>query len=126
MTIMVWMMWSRRKSRLKLKKRVHRRVVQLLTLCYYTIVVKNSVINVEMESGDGDWPLDWFCDQLTQDLFNSSWEIRHGAATALREILSLHGRGAGRATYLPTSQVFKFYTTLFVTCCVENHFVFRK
>lgn len=68
-----------------------------------------------MESGDGDWPLDWFCDQLTQDLFNSSWETRHGAATALREILSLHGRGAGRAAYLPTSQVFKFYTTPFFT-----------
>lgn len=67
-----------------------------------------------METGDGDWPLDWFCDQLTQDLFNSSWETRHGAATALREILSLHGRGAGRAAYLPSSQVFKFCTTPFL------------
>ncbi|CAG9763742.1 unnamed protein product [Ceutorhynchus assimilis] len=53
----------------------------------------------------GDWPLEWFCDQLGQDLFNSSWERRHGAATALREVLSVHGRGAGRATYLPRKQM---------------------
>ncbi|KAL1494003.1 hypothetical protein ABEB36_009678 [Hypothenemus hampei] len=56
----------------------------------------------------GDWPLEWFCDQLTQDLFNSSWEKRHGAATALREVLSVHGKGAGKGTYIPTSQM-EFY-----------------
>lgn len=52
-----------------------------------------------------DWPLEWFCDQLSQDLFSSSWETRHGAATALREIISIHGRCAGRAAYIPSNEV---------------------
>ncbi|KAG5883002.1 hypothetical protein JTB14_033457 [Gonioctena quinquepunctata] len=60
----------------------------------------------DLETGDaGDWPLEWFCDQLSQDLFSSSWEIRHGAATALREVLTVHGTGAGKATYLSAEQM---------------------
>ncbi|XP_074595311.1 histone acetyltransferase 1 [Brevipalpus obovatus] len=43
-----------------------------------------------------EWPLQSFCDQLTGDLFNAQWEIRHGAATGLREIVKIHGRSAGR------------------------------
>ncbi|KAJ8949069.1 hypothetical protein NQ318_016971 [Aromia moschata] len=62
-------------------------------------------IQYDLEAGDaGDWPLEWFCDQLSQDLFSSSWETRHGAATALREVLSVHGSGAGKATYLSADQ----------------------
>lgn len=61
---------------------------------------------IDVDGGDtGDWPLEWFCDQLSQDLFSSSWETRHGAATALREVLSVHGKGAGRATYIPTNEM---------------------
>lgn len=61
----------------------------------------------DLEAGDaGDWPLEWFCDQLSQDLFSTNWETRHGAATAIREILTVHGSGAGKATYLSASQVF--------------------
>ncbi|XP_050515682.1 TATA-binding protein-associated factor 172 isoform X1 [Diabrotica virgifera virgifera] len=60
----------------------------------------------DVELGDaGDWPLEWFCDQLSQDLFSCSWETRHGAATALREVLSVHGSGAGKATYLSSNQM---------------------
>lgn len=44
-----------------------------------------------------DWPFENFCDQLCQDLFNPSWEVRHGAATALREVVRVHGRGAGKS-----------------------------
>ncbi|CAG9863360.1 unnamed protein product [Phyllotreta striolata] len=62
-------------------------------------------IQSDLEAGDaGDWPLEWFCDLLSQDLFSSSWETRHGAGTALREILSVHGSGAGKTTYLSTQQ----------------------
>lgn len=43
-----------------------------------------------------DWPFESFCDQLCQDLFSSSWEVRHGAATALREFVKIHGAGAGK------------------------------
>jgi TATA-binding protein-associated factor len=44
-----------------------------------------------------DWPFENFCDQLCQDLFNPNWEVRHGAATALREVVRVHGRGAGKS-----------------------------
>lgn len=71
---------------------------------------------LDLEAGDaGDWPLEWFCDLLSQDLFSSNWETRHGAATALREVLSVHGFGAGRATYLPSEQVNPFYQNVSIT-----------
>jgi len=38
-------------------------------------------------------------------LFNTKWEIRHGAATAIREVIKHHGRGAGRAISTPSDQV---------------------
>ncbi|KAL7299186.1 hypothetical protein TKK_0007782 [Trichogramma kaykai] len=42
------------------------------------------------------WPFEAFVENLLQDLFSSKWEIRHGAATGLREIIKLHGKGAGK------------------------------
>ena len=43
-----------------------------------------------------EWPFDVMCDFLSVDLFDPNWEIRHGAAMGLREVLRVHGRGAGR------------------------------
>jgi TATA-binding protein-associated factor len=43
-----------------------------------------------------DWPFDVMCDFLSNDLLDPNWEIRHGAAMGLREVLRVHGRGAGR------------------------------
>jgi TATA-binding protein-associated factor len=43
-----------------------------------------------------DWPFDVMCDFLSYDLFDPNWEIRHGAAMGLREVLRVHGRSAGR------------------------------
>ncbi|KAL6240504.1 TATA-binding protein-associated factor mot1 [Rhinocladiella similis] len=43
-----------------------------------------------------DWPFDVMCDFLSIDLFDPNWEIRHGAAMGLREVLRVHGKGAGR------------------------------
>ena len=40
-----------------------------------------------------DWPMEAFAENLLQDLFSLKWEVRHGAATALRELIRLHGRG---------------------------------
>lgn len=40
-----------------------------------------------------DWPLESFAENLCQDLFSQKWEVRHGAATALRELIRLHGKG---------------------------------
>ncbi len=44
------------------------------------------------------WPFDGFCDLLVSEMFSASWEARHGAGTTLRELVQLHGRGAGRTT----------------------------
>lgn len=52
-----------------------------------------------------DWPFENLCDQLCQDLFHPSWEVRHGAATALREVVRVHGRGAGKAADLTETEV---------------------
>ncbi|GJQ72210.1 hypothetical protein Trydic_g3301 [Trypoxylus dichotomus] len=69
-----------------------------------------TALTVDLDNGDsGDWPLEWFCDQLSQDLFSCIWETRHGAATALREVLTVHGKGAGKSVYLTSDQM------------IENH-----
>ncbi|XP_034464473.1 TATA-binding protein-associated factor 172 isoform X2 [Hippoglossus hippoglossus] len=43
-----------------------------------------------------EWPLESFCEELCNDVFNPSWEIRHGAGTGLREILKSQGAGGGK------------------------------
>ncbi|KAI1306108.1 TATA-binding protein-associated factor mot1 [Mortierella claussenii] len=43
-----------------------------------------------------EWPFEGVCDLLCMDLFDSSWEIRHGAGIGLREVLKVQGSGAGR------------------------------
>lgn len=52
-----------------------------------------------------EWPFESLCDQLCQDLFSSAWEVRHGAATALREIVRVHGSGAGKTVDIPNPQL---------------------
>ncbi|KAL2426147.1 TATA-binding protein-associated factor mot1 [Exophiala dermatitidis] len=48
------------------------------------------------EEHSHDWPFEVMCDFLSIDLFDPNWEVRHGAAMGLREVLRVHGRGAGR------------------------------
>lgn len=43
-----------------------------------------------------EWPYERLCDFLKIDLFDPSWETRHGAAMGLREVIRAHGGGAGR------------------------------
>ncbi|KAH8122759.1 hypothetical protein LI328DRAFT_142433 [Trichoderma asperelloides] len=63
---------------------------------------KGSVMQIKSEleaeeSMEGaEWPYERLCDFLKIDLFDSAWETRHGAAMALREVLRVHGGGAGR------------------------------
>ncbi|CAO1295823.1 unnamed protein product, partial [Diamesa tonsa] len=45
-----------------------------------------------------DWPLEPFCTKLYLDLFSPRWEVRHGSATSLRELLKTHIDGGGRST----------------------------
>lgn len=56
---------------------------------------KSNLVTDAEETGD-EWPFDRLCDFLTVDLFDPQWEIRHGAAMGLREIVRVHGAGAGR------------------------------
>lgn len=43
-----------------------------------------------------EWPFERLCEFLKVDLFDPSWEVRHGAAMGLREVIRVHGAGAGR------------------------------
>ena len=58
-------------------------------------------IKSELEAGDDtkdgqEWPYERLCDFLKVDLFDPAWETRHGAAMGLRELIRVHGAGAGR------------------------------
>ena len=52
-----------------------------------------------------EWPLESWCELLCDDLTSPQWEVRHGAVTALRETLKIHGSGAGRRPGLTEAQV---------------------
>lgn len=47
------------------------------------------------------WPLDEITNDYIDDMFSPSWEVRHGAAIALREIIRLQGKCAGKRVNLP-------------------------
>lgn len=57
-------------------------------------------IKSELEADDtmegAEWPYERLCEFLKTDLFDPQWETRHGAAMGLREIVRVHGAGAGR------------------------------
>ena len=57
-------------------------------------------IKSELEADDDlegtEWPYERLCDFLKIDLFDPQWETRHGAAMGLRELVRVHGSGAGR------------------------------
>ena len=57
-------------------------------------------IKSELEADNGsegfEWPYDRLCEFLKMDLFDPQWETRHGAAMGLREVIRIHGAGAGR------------------------------
>lgn len=61
-----------------------------------SIVPQKSAIVTESEEEGIEWPYERLCEFLMVDLFDHSWEIRHGAAMGLREIIRVHGAGAGR------------------------------
>ncbi|KAK9916950.1 hypothetical protein WJX75_009151 [Coccomyxa subellipsoidea] len=43
----------------------------------------------------GRWPFAALCDQMCVDVLSPAWEVRHGAAVALREVLRSHAGSAG-------------------------------
>ncbi|KAJ3392307.1 TATA-binding protein-associated factor mot1 [Lobulomyces angularis] len=64
------------------------------------VVVEHKPKEVQLFSGSygsGDeWPFEGLAEQLCLDLFAPNWEVRHGAAIGLREVLKLQGSGAGK------------------------------
>lgn len=42
------------------------------------------------------WQFQGVYELLLADLFDDKWEVRHGAALGLRELVKVHGKGAGR------------------------------
>ena len=65
----------------------------------------NSNISEDLTVETEEWPLESFSDELMSDLFSPNWEVRHGASTALREIVKLHGRCGGRTRNAPSDQM---------------------
>ena len=59
-------------------------------------IPEKSTIQTEAEEEGLEWPFERLCDILSVDLFDHNWEIRHGAAMGLREVIRVHGAGAGR------------------------------
>lgn len=60
------------------------------------VVPIKSEIEVEEDTDGVEWPYARLCEFLEIDLFDPSWETRHGAAMGLREVVRIHGAGAGR------------------------------
>ncbi|KAF2114547.1 hypothetical protein BDV96DRAFT_577033 [Lophiotrema nucula] len=50
----------------------------------------------EAEESGLEWPYERVCEFLSVEMFDHAWEVRHGAAMGLREIVRVHGAGAGR------------------------------
>ncbi|KAI9664076.1 MAG: TATA-binding protein-associated factor mot1 [Bathelium mastoideum] len=59
-------------------------------------VPEKSTLQTEDEEKGLEWPYERLCELLMVDMFDHKWEVRHGAAMALREIIRVHGAGAGR------------------------------
>ncbi|KAK5136377.1 TATA-binding protein-associated factor mot1 [Meristemomyces frigidus] len=64
-------------------------------------VQEKSSLMADAEEDGNEWPFERLCEFLTVDLFDPQWEIRHGAAMGLREIIRVHGAGAGRRAARP-------------------------
>ncbi|XP_022599486.1 TATA-binding protein-associated factor 172 [Seriola dumerili] len=62
----------------------------------HKVLIDNVPDNSNLLEEIHEWPLESFCEELCNDLFNPSWEVRHGAGTGLREILKSHGAGGGK------------------------------
>ncbi|KAK6642823.1 hypothetical protein RUM43_004325 [Polyplax serrata] len=75
-----------------------------------TLVVESSDNVPDLTGSWGNavhWPFQSICDQFVADLFNPRWETRHGAAIGLREIISCHGKGAGKTANTSDEQMNK-------------------
>jgi TATA-binding protein-associated factor len=57
---------------------------------------KPEVSSLGIYSTGDEWPFQALVEQLALDLFSPQWELRHGAALGLKQVLNVHGGGIGR------------------------------
>jgi len=69
---------------------------------------------------DDTWPLTGWVDILLNDLFSPVWEVRHGAATALREVIRLRGSCGGKKSTMLSAQVSSQYYCATATVHEKN------
>jgi len=62
---------------------------------------KNDKQSKALEVRPGTWIWDGIANILEVDLFSQAWEVRHGAAMCLRELLKLQGKCGGMKGALP-------------------------
>jgi TATA-binding protein-associated factor len=63
------------------------------------IVLESKAPPVDTVAAEGprnEWPFETVCEHLCMDLFDPSWEIRHGAGIGLRSVLKNQGKGAAK------------------------------
>ena len=60
------------------------------------ITPEKSMLETDGEVTGLEWPFERLCEVMVADLLDPAWEIRHGAAMGLREVIRVHGAGAGR------------------------------
>ena len=60
------------------------------------VVPAKPIIQTDEEEDGLEWPFEKLCAILALDLFDQNWEVRHGAALGLREVVRSQGAGAGR------------------------------
>lgn len=59
---------------------------------------RDEEVVIEAEFGDDWWDFQPTCEVLKNDLLDPRWEMRHGAAVGMREVLKRHASSAGRYT----------------------------
>lgn len=84
-------------------------------------IVVESVVDIDRAFEDAnEWPFERFCDELCNELFEPKWEVRHGAAVALREILKRHASSAGkRSDALSLEQQASRSHAWLIDCCLR-------
>uniref|UniRef100_A0AAX7VPZ3 BTAF1 RNA polymerase II, B-TFIID transcription factor-associated n=1 Tax=Astatotilapia calliptera TaxID=8154 RepID=A0AAX7VPZ3_ASTCA len=89
------------------KRRKTTNVVTEQPATEHKILVDNVPDNSSLFEETNEWPLESFCEELCNDLFNPSWEVRHGAGTGLREILKSHGAEGGKVVGSTAEQMLR-------------------
>ncbi|XP_076025391.1 TATA-binding protein-associated factor 172 [Genypterus blacodes] len=73
----------------------------------HKVLIDNVPDNSSLLEEIQEWPMESFCEELCNDLFNPSWEIRHGAGTGLREIVKSHGSEGGKLVGYTAEQMLR-------------------